>query len=132
VSRGTVQQRSRRIATSESLEAVVAAVRAYAAPRATGSLADDRNHHLKLEVSRIANEMQQVSIAKSLPVDTAFGSALTEAKFPLEFSPDRVGRIGLECPTLQCIRAGHAATRCSEACLSAALHPPSGKPCVIS
>jgi hypothetical protein len=96
-------------------EALVAALNGGAADSAGGVTASELKRYLELNVPRIAqahDHVQNAQVMIDFPEDAqpVFGSALPEANFRIEFSPERQGDMVLEGPELEEVRRGDAST----------------------
>jgi hypothetical protein len=96
-------------------EALLAALYGGAARAEGGVPLSELKRYLEEEVPRIADEhghAQSAEVPSSFPAvgEPIFGSALPEANFEIEFSPERSGTILLEGPNLEPIREDDAST----------------------
>jgi hypothetical protein len=96
-------------------EALLAGLNGGAARPGGGVTARELKHYLELNVPRIAKDHEHVQSAQVItdfPEDAqpVFGSALPEANFRIEFSPQRQGEMVLEGPDLDEIRRDDAST----------------------
>jgi hypothetical protein len=96
-------------------EALVAGLRGGAAQPGGGVRSGELKRYLELNVPRIAKDhehVQNAQVIADFPVDDqpVFGSALPEANFSIEFSPQRQGEMVLEGPDLEEIRREDAST----------------------
>jgi hypothetical protein len=96
-------------------DALLAALNGGAARPEGGVTSGGLKRYLELNVPRIAKDhehVQNAQVITDFPEDAqpVFGTALPEANFKIEFSPQRAGEMLLEGPELEEVRRGDAAT----------------------